>query len=134
MNTPTFRARDLASGKWVTGDLIHNQKVTATGLEPRTMVGGYEVDPKTVNMFTGVSDSSGHPIFDDDILEVTLTDQISIRKLVRFIPEKAAFCLANNYDFQYNKKWDVWHHFDQQWVKETEAKVIGNIHDNPNML
>ena len=134
MNTPTFRARDLASGKWVTGDLIHNQKVTATGLEPRTMVGGYEVDPKTVNMFTGVYDINRHPVFGDDILEVTLSDQTSIRKLVRFIPEKAAFCLANNYDLRNENRWDIWHHFDQEWIVDTRAVVIGNCYDNPELL
>lgn len=128
------RAKDIKSGKWVTGDLTHNQKVTATVLTPRTMVGGYEVDPQTVGHFSGIMDSKGQKIFDGDILEVTLSDMSSINKLVRFIPEMAAFCLANNYDLQYKGKWQIWHHFDQEWIKETSAVVIGNYYDNPDLL
>lgn len=49
MRDVKFRGWDIVGGKgWVYGDLVHNQKVTREGLEPRTMVGGYEVDPDTV--------------------------------------------------------------------------------------
>lgn len=40
-----FRGKDVFTDTWKYGDLVHNQRVTTTGLEPRTMVGGYEVDP-----------------------------------------------------------------------------------------
>lgn len=37
-----FRGWDKVGNKgWVYGDLVHNQKITKEGLEPRTMVGGY---------------------------------------------------------------------------------------------
>lgn len=45
MRTIKFRGKDVFTDAWRYGDLVHNQKVTTTGLEPRTMVGGYEVDP-----------------------------------------------------------------------------------------
>ena len=43
MRTIKFRGKDVFTDAWRYGDLVHNQKVTTTGLEPRTMVGGYEV-------------------------------------------------------------------------------------------
>ena len=44
-----FRGWDATGQKgWVYGDLVHNQKVTKEGLEPRVMVGGYEVIPESV--------------------------------------------------------------------------------------
>ena len=48
MRTIKFRGKDVFTDAWRYGDLVHNQKVTTTGLEPRVMVGGYEVDPETV--------------------------------------------------------------------------------------
>ena len=49
-----FRGFDATGQKgWVYGDLVHNQKVTRTGLEPRVMVGGYEVVSESVGLFTG---------------------------------------------------------------------------------
>lgn len=49
MRTIKFRGKDVFTDTWRYGDLVHNQKVTTTGLEPRTMVGGYEVKEETVS-------------------------------------------------------------------------------------
>ena len=134
MNNVIIRAKDIKSGIWVTGDLIHNKRVTTTGLEPRTMVGGYEVDPDTVGQFSGITDSQGQRIFDGDILKVECADGSTIYKLVRFVPGKAAFCMANNFELKSEGKWDIWSYMSQRWINEMEAIVIGNSHDNPDLL
>ena len=133
MNNIVIRAKDV-TGQWVTGDLVHNKRVTATGLAPRTMVGGCEVDPNTVALFSGVCDIKGVKIFEGDILKVECTDGSSIYKLVRFVPEKAAFCMANTIELNAEGKWDIWSYMSQRWINEMEAIVIGNIYDNPDLL
>ena len=65
METWKFRGWDATGQKgWVYGDLVHNQKVTETGLEPRVMVGGYEVVPESVGLWTGLKDKKGNLIYE----------------------------------------------------------------------
>jgi hypothetical protein len=115
-----FRGFDATGQKgWVYGDLVHNKKVTRTGLEPRVMVGGYEVVPESVGLCSGLKDSAGNDIYLGDIVRWSKDRK---KYLVVF---RAGMFYASVEEF--NK--GVYGGFPL-WVlceEEKPCKVIGNI-------
>ena len=70
-----FKAKQLNSGKWFEGDLVH--------LGNRVCIGGdhikdgiTDVDPSTVCQFTGARDCDGFPIYENDLLRYEKTGSI----------------------------------------------------------
>lgn len=149
-----FRGKDATGRKgWVYGDLVHNQRVTKTGLEPRVMVGGYEVIPETVGQFTGLLDNHGKKVFEGDIVKRISVDSDSSKNydcgFVIFDDGDASFKLSM-YKCVFNGRNiglledddDVTCNFvtnvvyDGQTPQEDEYfyEVIGNTYDNPEFL
>lgn len=66
-----FRGYDVTGQKgWVYGDLSHSKKILKDEpfLADRVMVGGYEVHPESVGLWTGLVDKNGVKIFDGDVV------------------------------------------------------------------
>lgn len=119
-----FRGKDVFTDTWKYGDLVHNQKVTTTGLEPRTMVGGYEVKEETVSQYTEVNDCDGKEIYENDIIKYVGDKSIKEHYKV-VVYYKGSYFLRNIKTcrdtlllaFYVNEKLSKW-------------KIIGNIFDN----
>lgn len=122
MRTIKFRGKDATGQKgWVYGDLVHNMKVTATGLEPRVMVGGYEVVPETVGEFTSLRDKNGEEIYEGDIINCRGCKPMLE---VRFVRGVFSFLWGGDLDDECPTGTPT-----HEW-----AEIAGNIHDNPELL
>lgn len=85
-------------------------------------VSGIEVDYKTIGQYTGLTDKNGKKIFDDDILK-----NIESGRIIALCYSGCSFCYSHN--------GTIYGIDDSETGLETnEWEVIGNIHDNPELL
>ena len=116
-----FRAQDIASNKWLYGDLRHHKDDVCIFEQGGTK--GEQVKRDTIGQFTGLRDINGNDIYEGDILDVSYADEESYLE-VRFVRGVFAFLWNGDLDdeFPCNAPTHEW------------AKVIGNIHDNPELI
>ena len=98
----------------------------------------YEVDPKTVGLFTGLYDKNDERIFKDDVLEYRSYTGTGIEEISRAV----VFWDEHRWSYKtiYNNRWtDKWNNkgYKCDVYKDVVAnygEVIGNIHDNPELF
>lgn len=108
-----FRGKDAFIDKWVTGFLVDEKHIG-------DWVEANPVNPETVGQFTGLKDKNGKKIFEGDIVEISHDAYHGVRGEVFF--EKGSFMLKNVSDVLSLYGFLLW------------CEVIGNIHDNPELL
>ena len=128
-----FRGKDIA-GNWHYGvPLVFTEDYVCI-TAPHTY--NKAVSPETIGQYTGLTDKNGKKIFEGDIVKIT-------DSIVDF--ETTAYIAFGNPNCQYNWGWqlvplqkkpfavEILH-----WVEMEETgafiEVIGNIHDNPELL
>ena len=129
-----FRGKRTDNGKWVKGYLY----ITHTGAHE---IGSYDAEinierftfdviPETVGQYTGLTDKNGVRIFEGDIVRYAERrlggEDVSVAFPVTF--DEGGFCAH--------------HYFLNNWLRNglggntklEDIEVIGNIHDNPELL
>lgn len=138
-----FRGKRLDNGEWIQGFLViwGNDYYIAPDINAYTSMGGrgkgrcmmfghyYQVLPETVGQYTGLTDKNGKKIFEGDILKIyegSEDDGYKIRKVYSY---GGVLCV----DYE-TSEWD----FNALAFLDSDNvftfEVIGNIHDNPEML
>ena len=132
-----FRAQDIASNKWLYGDLrYHKDDVCIFDQEGNK---GEQVKRDTVGQFVGLHDRKDREIYEGDILFVEFADKSGGNQLVGWNEETASWGIMNKYEYQSLKDGDDWPEFKNHtliaFIKHAIiCEVIGNIHDNPELM
>lgn len=137
-----FRGMNFC-GKWVYGDLRHDRMCMPDGkLQKYISVCGEPVLPISVGQFTGRCASESAEIFEGDVLEYTVFDyqgqDVQYRGVVewcgsRFIVSVHAVFACDSWRPRRDYEEE---YFDLDWMldQDDEVKIIGNVHDNPELL
>lgn len=119
-----FRGKRLDNGEWVEGYfvnlwLIHYQKHQPIITDNNAV--SYDVDPSTVSQYTGLTDKNGKKIFEGDIMAFTAYgfDYVGT---VEFVDGSFSIMCEHASPFL------------DQAVSKHGAYIIGNMHDNPELL
>lgn len=143
-----FRGKDADYGEWVYGYYAHLKNmhdvkadIIYTGYADMYMGSilpeYYEVNPETVGQYTGLKDKNGTRVFEGDILHVEQCGETGSRISPVYFGEYIdADSVFDNYcciGF-YVKTSDGCCTIGALLSEEFECEVIGNIHDNPELM
>lgn len=130
-----FRGKRLDNGEWVYGDYHHRAGGVHCIIDMQPDFQGkveyviIQVDAETVGQFTGLHDKNGREIYEGDILRGNCGHG-EVRHLISFYDMTASFVAEILPDNDINDYCTA----SQIWILKYSKEVIGNIHDNPELL
>jgi uncharacterized phage protein (TIGR01671 family) len=136
-----FRGKRVDNGEWAYGDLLTCDDEMEIYSESHGENGGWVI-PETVGEYIGLTDKNGVKIFEGDILESFYKKKrvVSVVKYGAFEPEFFYECAEAQGFFLFGMKLYGLYAYDltgseMMLVEDMrQAKIIGNIHDNPEIL
>lgn len=119
-----FRGKRTDNGEWVQG---YPCRYGWIGKEKDYIIPDYasalytaEIDPETVGQYTGLTDVNGNKIFEGDIV---WNDYEEERGIVQWDNDMAKFIITfSTFTVDFGS------------IYGDELEIIGNIHDNPELL
>lgn len=125
-----YKNTQTGENDWVYGDLVQypehigKHRIVNEGINR-------EVLAYTVGQFTGLHDKNGKEIYEGDIIRSFDSKGESVIHYIQYDDEEAGFVAA----FKGSRKGDFGYgRCDQRWITNCEKEVIGNIHDNLELL
>ena len=131
-----FRAQEIASNKWLYGDLRHHKDDVCIFEHGGTK--GEQVKRETVGQFTGLTDEFDREVYEGDIIMLDGSPEMSARVVVFY---EESFNIATRKEYDYLQQGshpylNDYAHMDclNTWSNSGLVRVVGNIYDNPELL
>lgn len=137
-----FRGKRVDNGEWVEGGSLlqflmiggcKKMSIAPRGTKPHIKKDGQviqaeEIFPETVGQYTGLTDKNGTRIFEGDIIKQVIPHNLVQPFIftVNWCEECAMFVLPCITNDAFESDFTV--------MRSDEIEVIGNIHDNPELL
>lgn len=157
MHEVLFRGKRTDNGEWIEGSLLGIDwcdKPSTYSIAPNTPVSVfYSVIPETVGQYTGLTDKNGVRIFEGDIVKIVDFQMgcvvyecgafgIAVKPYIdwNYLDSEIAEITGcnNSPDFCRNDNfislWELMWNYNQEENSCDVVQVIGNIHDNPELL
>lgn len=125
-----FRGKRTDNGEWVYGVPTKDSHGETVMVESTFECDEYNcrganclyVDENTVGQYTGLTDKNGTKIFEGDIVNFKTTAYHFKNCRIKYQTYYVRYCAIDNKGYEYPMD------------KNFEYEVIGNIHDNPELL
>lgn len=116
---------DYKNGDWVYGLLANNNPYLDFAEMTNTDgISGIDVDKNTIGQYTGLTDKNGKKIFEGDIIKTNKFSEPNKQYIVKFDFQFGAFIGQDKYNIYFAT-------FDGD---SDQFEIIGNIHDNPELI
>lgn len=126
-----FRGKMEDGGEWIYGDLVASKFICIHDetVDDESRIGFIDVVNETVGQYTGVTDKNGAKIFEGDIVSINGSTELAIVHYLN-LDNKSEFetlgwyCTIPKYQYYVHRLEN----------NSSKYEVVGNIHDNPELL